>query len=289
MTLYTRITEARGALVAAGISVREAGFDADLLASRVLGCDRAQLVTRLRDEEPPDFAARFAPLISRRAAREPMAYILGEREFWAMTFEVTPDVLIPRPETELMVEEAIRLHRYRPPSTIIDVCTGSGCLAVALATEFPLASVIATDISDAALKVAHRNAARHGVQGRVRFERTDMLEGVDARAPLIVCNPPYVPAGHARALMPEVTEFEPHVALFAGDDGLDAYRRLLPMAAAHLEPGGRLMVEVGYDQDGPVADLASRQGWRPASALRDLQGITRTLVLEHTSHVPRRG
>jgi release factor glutamine methyltransferase len=280
MTLYTRITAARGALTAAGISTRDAGFDADLLASRVLGCDRAQLVTRLRDEEPPDFAARFAPLVARRAAREPMAYILGEREFWAMTFEVTPDVLIPRPETELIVQEAIRLHRVRPPSAIIDICTGSGCLAVALASEFPLASVIATDISGAALEVAHRNAARHGVDGRVRFERTDMLAGVDAHAPLIVCNPPYVQAGDAPGLMPEVSQFEPHVALFGGADGLDAYRRLLPMVAGHLEPGGHFLIEVGYDQDDRVAGLASAQGWRLASALTDLQGITRTLVLE---------
>jgi release factor glutamine methyltransferase len=280
MTLYKRITEARGALTAAGISTRDAGFDADLLAARVLGWDRAHLVTRLRDDEPPDFPARFAPLVARRAAREPMAYILGEREFWSMTFEVTPDVLIPRPETELIVEEAVRLHRFRPPATIIDVCTGSGCLAVALATEFPLASVIATDISGAALSVAHRNAARHGVDRRIRFERTDMLAGIDARAPLIVCNPPYVAAGDAPGLMPEVTNFEPHVALFGGKDGLEAYRRLLPMAAERLQADGRLLVEVGYDQEGSVTELASDQGWRLTGTRQDLQGITRTLVFE---------
>jgi len=282
MTLFERITEARAALTAAGVATREAGFDADLLASRVLGCDRAQLVARLRDEEPPDFAARFAPLVARRAAREPMAYILGQCEFWALSLDVTPDVLIPRPETELIVEEAIPLHPFRAPATIIDVCTGSGCLAVALATEFPLASVIATDVSAAALGVARRNAARHGVDGRIRFERTDMLAGIETRASLIVCNPPYVPAGDAPTLMPEVAHFEPHVALFAGPDGLDGYRRLLPQAADRLLPAGRLLVEVGYDQDGPVADLASCQGWRLASARKDLQGITRTLVFERT-------
>jgi release factor glutamine methyltransferase len=282
MTLVARIAEARAALTAAGISVRDAGFDADLLASRVLACDRAQLVTRLRDEEPVDFPARLAPLVSRRAAREPMAYILGEREFWAMTFEVTPDVLIPRPETELIVEEAIGLYRYRPPETIVDVCTGSGCLAIALASEFPLASVIATDISDAALRVARRNAARHGVDARIRFEHTDLLDGIETRAPLIVCNPPYVPAGDAPGLMPEVRVFEPHIALFAGKDGFDGYRRLLPAAAGRLQREGRLIVEVGYDQDGPVADLASREGWRLASTRKDLQGITRTLVFERT-------
>ena len=282
MVLAERIAEARAGLAAAGISVRDAGFDADLLAARVLGCDRAQLVARLREEEPPEFAARFAPLVARRAAREPMAYIVGEREFWGLTFEVSRAVLIPRPETELIVEEAIRLFRDRPPAAIVDVCTGSGCLAVSLATEFPLASVIATDISEPALRVAHRNAARHGVDGHIRFEHTDMLAGIDGKADLIVSNPPYVPAGSARGLMPEVVDHEPHVALFAGDDGLEGYRLLLPDAAPRLAAGGRLIVEVGYDQDGAVADIASRGGWRLAAARQDLQGITRTLVFERT-------
>lgn len=282
MVLAARIAEARAGLAAAGISARDAGFDADLLAARVLGCDRAQLVARLRDEEPPDFAARFAPLVARRAAREPMAYIVGEREFWGLTFEVSRDVLIPRPETELIVEEAIRLFRDRPPATIVDVCTGSGCLAVALATEFPLASLVATDISEAALRVARRNAARHGVDRRIRIQTADLLNGVDLEADLIVSNPPYVPAGSARGLMPEVVDHEPHVALFAGDDGLEGYRRLLPIAAPRLAARGRLIVEVGYDQDGPVADIASRGGWRLAAARQDLQGVTRTLVFERT-------
>jgi release factor glutamine methyltransferase len=282
MVLAARLADARTVLTAAGIAARNAGFDADLLASRVLGCDRAQLVVRLRDEEPPDFAARFAPLVARRAAREPMAYILGACEFWSMTFEVSPDVLIPRPETELIVEEAVRIFRDRAPATVFDVCTGSGCLAVALATEFPLAAIVATDISEPALGVARRNAARHGVDLRIRFERTDMLTGIDARADLIVCNPPYVRAGDAPGLMPEVSGFEPHVALFGGRDGLDGFRALLPMAAARLCPGGKLMVEVGYDQDPAVGDMAARGGWRLAGAPQDLQGITRTLVFERT-------
>jgi release factor glutamine methyltransferase len=282
MVLAARLAEARAVLTAAGIAARDAGFDADLLASRTLGCDRAQLVARLRDEEPSGFERQFVPLVERRARREPMAYILGACEFWSMTFEVTPDVLIPRPETELIVEEAMRVFRYRTPATIFDVCTGSGCLAVALATEFPLASIVATDISEAALGVALRNAARHGVDLRIRFERADMLSGIDARADLIVCNPPYVPVGDAPGLMPEVTDFEPHVALFAGRDGLDGYRALLPMAAARLGPGGKLIVEVGYDQDRRVADLAAREGWRLASERKDLQDITRTLVFERT-------
>ena len=282
MRLIARIHETRAALVAAGIALRDAGFDADRLAARVLGCDRAELVVRLRDEEPSGFADRLAPLVARRAAREPMAYILGEREFWGLTLEVTPDVLIPRPESELIVEEAIRLCRSRPPATIVDVCTGSGCLAIALATEFPLASIVATDISEPALRVAHRNAARHGVDRRIRIEAADMLTGIDVSADLIVSNPPYVRAGDAPGMMPEVVGHEPHVALFGGDDGFESYRRLLPMALSRLAPGGRLILEVGYDQDGRVEEIASRGGWRLAGTRQDLQGITRTLVVERT-------
>jgi release factor glutamine methyltransferase len=280
MVLSLRIAEARAALIAAGIAERNAGFDADLLASRVLDCDRAQLVARLRQEEPDGFAQRYQALVDRRRRREPMAYIRGEVEFWGLAFEVSPDVLIPRPETELIVEEALERFRVEPPAAIIDAGTGSGCLAVALATEFPRAAVVATDISGAALAVARRNAARHGVDARIRFQETDLLTGVDLRASLIVSNPPYVASGDEPALMPEVGKFEPHVALFGGRDGLDMFRRLLPMAAESLAPRGLLMIEVGYDQDDRLAELAAGQGWRLAGTRPDLQGITRTLVFE---------
>ena len=282
MMLATRIAAARKTLTEAGITERHAGFDADLLASRVLGWDRAQLVARLREEEPADFDTRYHPLLARRAGREPMGYILGEVEFWALGFEVNRDVLIPRPETELIVEAAIDLYRQRPPAIIFDVCTGSGCLAVALATEFPHAAVFATDISEAALVVARRNAARHHVDGRIHFQAADMLDGIDARADLVVCNPPYVNSGDEPALIPEVGQFEPHVALFGGADGLGGFRRLLPSVASRLAPGGRLIVEVGYDQDGRLADLALPQGWTLTGSRQDLQGITRTLVFERT-------
>jgi release factor glutamine methyltransferase len=282
MVLSLRIAEARGALIAAGIAERNAGFDADLLACGVLACDRAQLVARLREEEPAGFADRYGALVERRTRREPMGYIRGQVEFWGLEFEVTRDVLIPRPETELIVEEALERFRAEPPSLILDVGTGSGCLAIALATEFPGASIIATDISGPALTVARRNAARHGVEGRVQFVETDMLTGVEAQASIIVSNPPYVNAGDEPALMPEVGKYEPHVALFGGRDGLDAFRRLLPMAAACLAPGGVLVIEVGYDQDDRLAAIASPQGWRLAGTRQDLQGITRTLVFERT-------
>src|SRR4051795_32997 len=150
-TVHERVATARDRLRAAGLSPAEAEIGARVLAERTLGWTTARLLTDGRDPEPVGFQRTFDALVARRAAREPLAYIVGEREFWGLALEVTPDVLIPRSETELIVEEAIQLFRLRPPSTIFDVCTGSGCLAVALATEFPLAEVVATDISGAAL------------------------------------------------------------------------------------------------------------------------------------------
>jgi release factor glutamine methyltransferase len=279
MILADRVARAREAIVAAGIRPQDAALDAEVLARKVLVCDRAGYVVRLRDEEPADFADPYRTLVDRRCRREPVAYILGEREFWGRPFEVTRDVLIPRPETELIVEEALELFPAgRAPGIIIDVGTGSGCLAVALALEFPEARVIATDISAAALDVARRNADNNGVAGRIDFRRGDLLETVTEDADLIVSNPPYVASGDAPGLVPEVREHEPHVALFAGTDGLSLYARLFPSAAKRLSSGGRLIVEVGYDQDARVAQIASRDGWTLSHVRQDLQAITRTLV-----------
>ena len=278
MTIDDRLAIARRSLADAGIAERDAAMDVGVLASQALGCDRAQLVVRLRDEEPPGFADRFEAMAARRASREPLAYILGEREFWGLPFEVNGLVLIPRPETELIVEEVLDLFRGRAPRAIADVCTGSGCLAVALATEFPDSSLVATDISGDALAVARRNAARNGVAARIAFNEADFLQGVTVRADVIVSNPPYVASGDAPALVPEVRDHEPHVALFGGSDGLHCYHRLLPDAVAHLEPDGFVIVEVGYDQDDRVAAIAAQYGLRLSHVRQDLQGITRTLV-----------
>jgi release factor glutamine methyltransferase len=278
MRIADRISGAREAISAAGVRPEDAALDAEVLARTVLGCDRAALVVRLREEEPAEFPDAYARVVGRRARREPMAYIVGEREFWGRPFEVTPGVLIPRPETELIVEESLHLFRGRAPGVIIDVGTGSGCLAVSLAGEFAGARVIATDISMAALGVARRNAARNGLEERIDFRLADLLDGVADRADLIVSNPPYVASGDAPGLVPEVREHEPHVALFAGDDGLHVYRRLFPSFKPRLLPGGRLVLEVGYDQDGAVIDIASRCGWTFSHHRQDLQGITRTLV-----------
>jgi release factor glutamine methyltransferase len=279
MTLADRVARAREAIVAAGIRPQDAALDAEILARKVLVCDRAGYVVRLREEEPDDFADPYSTLVDRRCRREPIAYILGEREFWGRPFEVTPDVLIPRPETELIVEEALELFPPgRAPGIIVDVGTGSGCLAVALALEFPHARVIATDISAAALAVARRNADTNGVAGRIDFRMGNLLDPVSEIADLIVSNPPYVASGDAPGLIPEVREHEPHVALFAGSDGLSLFARLFPAAATRLAPGGRLIVEVGYDQDDRVAQVASLDGWTLSHVRQDLQSITRTLI-----------
>jgi release factor glutamine methyltransferase len=278
MTIADRIAHARNVIAAAGVRPQDAALDAELLARTVLQCDRAALLVRLRDEEPPEFSAAFAPLVERRSLREPMAYIVGEREFWGRRFAVMPGVLIPRPETELIVEAALDLFRETPPGVVIDVGTGSGCLAVSLAAEFPAAHVVATDISMEALAIARRNAAANGLEDRIDFRLADLLDNVADRADLIVSNPPYVASGDAPGLVPEVREHEPHVALFAGHDGLHVYRRLFPSVKPRLLPGGRLILEVGYDQDGAVIDIASRCGWTFSHHRQDLQGITRTLV-----------
>jgi len=278
MRIADRIARARETITAAGVRPQDAALDAEVLARKVLDCDRASLIVRLREEEPAEFSAAYAPLVARRSLREPMAYIVGEREFWGRPFVVTPGVLIPRPETELIVEESLSLFRDQAPGLIIDVGTGSGCLAVSLAAEFRDARVVATDISMAALGVARRNAAANGVEERIDFRLADLLDTITERADLIVSNPPYVASGDAPGLVPEVREHEPHVALFAGEDGLHVYRRLFPSARPRLRAGGRLILEVGYDQDGAVIDIASRGGWTFSHHRQDLQGITRTLV-----------
>ncbi len=280
MSLHERLAEARRALVNAGVDPDEAAIDAEVLARHVLGWDRARLLTHLREPEPSSLNPPFQQLLARRISREPVAYIVGSREFWGRDFEVTPAVLVPRPETEIIVDEVLdEVRSGTPAGAIADVGTGSGCLAVTLALECPEARVWATDISHGALAVAVRNARRHGVQRRIAFVECNLLDGVDIRADIIVSNPPYVPSGEAGRLAPEVIAHEPGAALFAGSDGLDAIRLLLAAARERLAPDGRLVVEFGFGQEAEVRALAHRAGWRVARIRPDLQGIPRTAVL----------
>jgi len=285
-TLRDHLAAARARLVAAGIASEEATLDAELLARHVLGWDRARMIASARDAVPAGFIDAYEGSLTRRAAREPVSQIIGVREFWGLEFEVTRDVLTPRPETELIVEEALAAFPDRSRGiAIVDVGTGSGCLAVTLAREFPQPEIIATDISEAALAVAQRNAKRHGVDNRIAFVHTDLLPSMQP-VDLIVSNPPYIAREDAASLAPEVRDFEPHVALFADEDGLHFYRRLIVEAQDMLTADGRFILELGYDQRNRVAKLASAHGWRVVKTRHDLQGIPRVLVLTSEDRKP---
>lgn len=274
-----RLTAARRRLEAAGLGAADAALDAEVIARHILGWDRADLIVRGRDPEPADFPARFDALVARRAAREPVAQIIGSREFWGLEFEVTPDVLIPRPETEIVVEEALAFAAAHPCRNVIDVGTGSGCLAVSIAHELPDVHVTAVDASAAALEVARRNAARHGVEDRVTLHHGDVLEGFSGRADLIVSNPPYVPDADAAFMQEDVVRYEPYMALFGGSTGFEVIERLFRQAPDHLAPGGQLIVEFGFGQAEQVKTLAEAAGWRIVRVRNDLQSIPRTIVL----------
>jgi release factor glutamine methyltransferase len=284
MTVHDLVVDAGGRLGRAGIRQSEARLDAELLARGLLGWDSARFLASRGEPAPAGFREHYDQLIRRRERREPTSYIIGSKEFWGLEFEVSSDVLIPRPETEFLVEEALECSRALTPRTsrplVVDVGTGSGCVAVALANELVSAHIVATDISAAALDVARRNARRHGVADRVHFVRTDFLAGIRRSADLIVSNPPYVPRAHAAGLSPEVRDFEPHVALFGGTDGLEKQRILMEQATKCLVPGGYLLVEFGDGQEEAVRALIEH--WPSLRIIRvrsDLQGIPRTMVV----------
>ncbi|MBI3491734.1 MAG: peptide chain release factor N(5)-glutamine methyltransferase [Acidobacteria bacterium] len=279
-SILARVDEARQRLLEAGVSPNESALDARLLAEHTLGWTAERYFTDANQSEPDDFLSRYAALIARRTAREPVAYIIGRREFWELEFEVTPAVLIPRPSTEFIVEAVLDLFRDpSAPLKIADVCTGCGCVAVAIAHEHRAATVTATDISEAALDVARRNATRHGVADRVTFARSDLLGGVAGTFDVIVANPPYVVDEARPVLQPEVRDYEPGVALFGGNDGLGVITRLVAAAPSRLRPGGYFIFEFGFGQDVEVEQLLERA---PALTLlelrRDLDGIARTAV-----------
>jgi release factor glutamine methyltransferase len=282
-SIQERLAAARHALGAAGIPPEDAALDAEVLIRHALGWDRTALVTRGHESLPAGVEERVSALLARRAAREPVAQIVGQREFWGLDFEVSRDVLVPRPETELIVEEALGEVRHRAAwHRIVDAGTGSGCLAVALAVEFPEARVIATDVSKAALAVARRNAARHHVGDRIEFVNTDLLDGLPSGIDLIVSNPPYVPEMDAHSLPRDVRDYEPPEALFGGPDGLQVIRRLFDTARRHLAADGRLIVEFGFGQEADVPAIAEAAGWRVMRVSRDLQSVPRVAVLWRT-------
>ena len=281
MSLHRLAIAARERFVNAGIPPDQAAIDADVLARRAAGWDRAAWLAHRDEEGAPDVTAQFDAWVVRRERREPVAYILGVREFWGLDFAVSPAVLIPRPETELIVETALDVLAAKDRAwAIADVGTGSGCLAVALAHERSAATVVASDISGTALNVARGNAQRHGVSSRITFVETSLLDGLSGPFDLIVANPPYVPAAARASLSPDVKDHEPEAALFGhGGDGLDEIRALLAQAGSRLAQDGVLLMEFGFGQGDAVRDaLQSAPGLRIDRVLRDLQGHERTLL-----------
>lgn len=277
------LAEAQAAL-ASGPHPDRARPDAELLLLRVFARqdatkNRAWLLTHLDSTAAPDHVAEFQALVERRRAGEPIQYILGETEFYGLPFYVTRDVLIPRPETEHLVEKTIELLPLFSQPRVLDVGTGSGIIAIAIAHEWPSASVTATDVSAAALEVARRNALRIGSADRLRFLEGDLLAPVAGEQfHLVVSNPPYVAEGDSSILSVEVRDFEPHTALFAGSEGLAVYRRLIPDALAALVPGGYIVLEIGHGQKDAIGALLETAGFNSIEFTADLQGIPRVAV-----------
>lgn len=275
---------AGAALAQAAEILRRAGvesfaLDAELLLAAAAGSDRVRL---LSGSFAPDreHLERFARLVGRRASREPLAYIVGHKEFHGLEIEVDRNVLIPRPETELVVDTALRFLRRRPESRVMDLGTGSGAIAVAIGLRCAGAKVSASDISAAALDVARRNAERHGCADRIEFLLGDGFAAIPCSHPkfdLIVSNPPYVCEGEVAALQPEVARYEPGIALRGGKDGLDFYRCIADGAGSYMAAGGEIIIELGAGQAAPAARIMEKGGWRTLEIIRDLAGHQRVL------------
>jgi len=321
-TLDIRTALKRGIAELRDANVPSCTLAAELLLLHVLGRDRAWLYAHPEEVVPGLEAHRFISYILRRADGEPTQYITGKQEFWGMEFEVTPDVLIPRPETEHVIEVAldrlaVREIRAGRKQTLtgeglhlIDVGTGSGCIAIALAKQLPGARIIATDISAAALAVARRNAARHEVADRIQFRESNLLDGLTVGAryivplqpnlaadaqhespvtshesrsfDLLVSNPPYIGRNEKETLQREVRDHEPEVALYGGEEGYELYAELIAQAARHLKPGGLLVLELGHNSLPAVQPLLDLPNWTNAAVTNDLAGIPRVIAAERT-------
>ena len=261
-------------------SLREAGIedaprDARLLMAKAMGVPADRLTLHLQDQLSPQAAKSFADLVKTRSSRQPMAQILGERLFWGRSFEVTRDTLDPRPETEVLVEEALK----HPFVKLLDLGTGSGCILISCLLGMPAAAGLGIDLSEAALRVAARNAERHALT-RASFKASDWFRAVPDRYDLIVANPPYIAEAEMPGLAPEVRNWEPMKALTPGGDGLAAYRAIAVGAPARLMPGGRILLEIGPTQGVAVCALLKKQGLTGLRVLPDLDGRDRVVCAE---------
>jgi release factor glutamine methyltransferase len=270
-------------------------LSAELLLSHVLGLKRIELYTQFNKIVEQDKLSELRGLVKRAGEHEPIAYLTGRREFYSLDFEITRDCLIPRPETELLVERAVEFLRTRDGSQLVcDLCTGCACVAVAIARNFANCRIVATDISDVALEVAERNITRHGLAGRIELLRGDLFEpiipglpvrrsvsevGGPAKFDLIVCNPPYVSQPQFEKLATNVRDFEPRVALTAGSDGLDIIKRIIADATQFLKPAAVLMLEIGNEQGVAVRNLLENAGrFATVNIEKDYQNLDRLAV-----------
>jgi release factor glutamine methyltransferase len=282
VTLREAIDEAADRLSGKEDLRENAQRDAELLLLHVLGATRTLLFMDGGRAANDRELAELNSLLERRLRGEPIQYIIGEQEFYGLPMKVTPAVLIPRPETELLVEAVLERLPKHKALRIVDVGTGSGAIAVAVAKHLPLAEVVAVDLSAAALEVARGNAASLGLGRQMRFLESDLLAAVAGEAPFdaVLSNPPYIPVGDRASLHRQVREHEPATALFAGEDGLEIYRRLVPQASAALKPGGLLALEIGYGQQAGLEALL--HNWNGVQFLDDLQGVARTVLATKT-------
>jgi len=258
-------------------------MNAELLLMFTLGCDRAYLYAHPERELSREEQARYEEVLRQRSQGIPAQYITGHQEFWGLDLIVSPAVLIPRPETEHVIETVLRLHQSLGKSggfrRMVDVGTGSGAIALALAKELPQAEILATDISAAALEIARANAARHQLEGRILFHEANLLDGLSAKDfDLVVSNPPYVGESEEDMVQLEVRKFEPRAAVFAGPTGLEVIARLLPQAQARLKPHGWLVLEIS----GTIAVEVSRllEPWKDVAITKDLQGVPRVVAAQ---------
>lgn len=275
ITVSELLGAAKARLTQAGIE--SAALDARLLLSEAVG---EPVWPHQSGEVGEDRIEAFEALLVRRLNREPVSRIVGQRGFWTLELEISPDTLDPRPETETLVEAALHWMKERPPQRILDLGTGSGCILLALLSEFPEAGGLGIDRLAGAIEVARRNAERAGCQARARFEQLDWSSGLAGDFDLIVSNPPYIESGEISSLEPEVTRFDPMGALVAGEDGLEAYRTLAPIISRVLSEEGVVILELGQGQEPAVSEIYGAAGYSVVECRPDLAGIGRALVLK---------
>jgi release factor glutamine methyltransferase len=279
LTVRQLLEQAVAKLRAAGVETPI--LDAELMMSRALACSRTEVITH-EEVQPPQYAVdRFSDWTDRRSKREPLPYILGEREFYGLSFEVTPSVLIPRQETEFLVEAAVSFLTNRPSPTVADIGLGSGCVAIAIAKSIPGVIAYGTESSPDALVVACRNVERLGVMDQVRFAHGDLFSPLESlEFDMIVSNPPYIPSADIDELQPEVRLYEPREALDGGRDGLDVIRRLTLEAMPYLKNGGALAVEIGIGESVAVECLFRSAGLEEVRSIKDYSHIERVVIGE---------